>query len=149
LAASVERGSDRRSVAELVGPLLAGADQNVAIASIALEEHAVAGPRGQRVRQPCLVVRLEHTPGKIYWAELAGMNPAGAEQRFYPSIGQTTCLFWPASAEEVERTLTGIGIVSLDAVQRDAERRGNFVELENLPPPDASDVLPTPAYSLE
>ena len=125
------------------------AESTASVAAIAIENHFVTDNRGERTSQSCLVVRLEHTPGKVFWAELLGLQTAGAERRFYPSVGLTTCLFWPVTADEVERALTGVGIVDLETFQRDAEQRGFTMELSQLPPPDASDVLPTSAYPLE
>lgn len=149
LAATINRDGQHEHWTDLTGPALQTAQATASIASIAIENHFVADNRGERTSQSCLVVRLDHTTGQVFWAELVGLQAAGAERRFYPSIGATTCLFWPVTADEAERALTGVGIVALEDFKRDAEQRGFTMELSQLPPPDASDVLPTPAYPLE
>jgi hypothetical protein len=148
-SATLKRNEKRPGIAEMAGVALKTADDTVTVESIAIENHYVEVAAGQRAMQPCLVVRLTSTPGNIYWAELMGLETAGVEQRFYPSIGGYTALFWPVTEAEVERTLQGIGVVSPDVFQREAKASGNFVEFESLAAPDARDILPTPSFSFE
>ena len=148
-AAALKRDASHKSIDDLSGAVIRAADETVRVESVSVEQHFVESTPGRREEQPCLVVRLQYSPGKVYWSELIGMETAGAEQRFYPSIGCYTGLFWPVTADEASRALEGIAVVSLEAFKRDAERRGNVIKFNDLPAPDANDVLPAPAYSFD
>lgn len=148
-SATVKRTQQRPNIADLTGIALGTADDTVRAQSIAIENHYVEVAPGQRAEKPCLVVRLKSTPGNIYWAELLGLTTAGAEHRFYPSIGSYTGLYWPVTQAEVDRSLQGFGLVSLDVFKREAQQRGHTLQLDDLPPPDANDILPTPEFSFD
>ena len=148
-SAALKRNHERPTVAELAGVALRTASESVMVESVAVEEHYVTIAPGQRAKRPCLVVRLTSKPGQIYWAELQGLQPAGTEQRFYPSIGKYTGLFWPVTRAEVDRGLRGLGIVSLDVFKREAESQNSHIQFDSLAAPDANDILPTPSFSLE
>jgi hypothetical protein len=149
LAATATRSAGRPRVSDFAGLILQAANESVRIESVRCENRFVTLNNGERSLQPCLVVELTHAVGGIYWAELVGMESAGVEREFYPSIGRTTCLFWPLTSDEVERNVTAIGLVSLAEWKKSAESRGFVVELKSPGRPDANDVLPTPAYPLD
>ncbi len=148
-AATLKRDAERSSIEDLRGAVMRAADETIYVESVSWEEHFVDTGNGRREAQPCLVVRLRHPPGQTYWAKPLGLETAGAEQRFYPSIGNYTGLFWPVTKEEANRHLHGIAIVSLQAFQRDAERLNHYLEFSDLPAPDPNDILPTPVYSFD
>jgi len=148
-SATLRRNGQRPTLGDLSGVVLRTADDEVRVQTVAMEDHFVEVAPGRRAKQPCLVVRLKSTPGNVYWARLQGLQTAGVEERFYPSIGSYTGLFWPATAAQVERSLQGLGIVAWDVFQREARQRGQFLELNDLPAPDAGSILPTPAYSFD
>lgn len=147
LLASVRRDKSRPHVADLVGTVLRGAEKKLTIESVGIESHFVEIAAGKRAERSCLVVRLQHEPEAYYWCEPIGLETAGSEQRFYPSAGAYTGLFWPVTEEVAQRALQGIGVVSLQSFQREAEIRGEYLKMTDVPRPDANDVLPTPAYS--
>ena len=147
--ALVKRNEQRPAIEELAQVVLSAADEKVTVESVAIEDHYVTVRDGRREKRSCLAVRLKSKPGSVYWADLKGMTTDGAEQRFYPSIGSYTGLFWPVTQQEAERALLGLGIVSLDNLKREAESQGNHVTFDSLASPDANDFLPTPLYSFE
>jgi hypothetical protein len=148
-AATVRRSEARPGLSDLAGSVIQAAEESVRIESVGIEPQYVEVAPGRRERRSCLVVRLSHSPGKIHWAEPIGLETAGAEQRFYRSVGSCTGLFWPVTQDEANRGLKGLGVVSLESFQQEAQRRGTHLQFDKLPPADPNDILPTPAVTFE
>ena len=87
---------------------------------------------------------MRHAPGKPVWVAAEGLNFTGQEHRFYDAPARYTGLIWPATPEGVENALTRLRFMSLAAFKCEAERRGFFIEMKDLPPPHAGDTRPLP-----
>ncbi|MEQ8790289.1 MAG: hypothetical protein RIC55_28595 [Pirellulaceae bacterium] len=144
LAGVLRRTAAHKSLDDLAGSVIRAVDQSVAVESVAVESHYVEVRPGVRAPQSCLVVRLQNAPGKVHWARVQGVDAAGVEHRFYPSIGRYTGLFWPVAESEALEQLRGIGVVSLDALKTDAQARGSVLDLRDIPAPQPGDVRPSP-----
>jgi hypothetical protein len=145
-SAMLKRSAQHQSLADLAGTVIRAADEPVTVESVAVEDRYVEVSPGVRSMQPCLLVRLAHAPGKVLWATPEGVPAAGAEHRFYPSIGRYTGLFWPVTRETAQE-LRGVGVISLETLKREAESRGYVLELDDIPAPQPGDVRPAPSQT--
>jgi hypothetical protein len=146
VSAVLKRTAQHTTLADLSGAVIQAADETVSVESVGVEQRYVEVAPGLRSRQPCLVVRLTYSPGKVLWARPDGIDAPGVEHRFYPSIGRYTGLFWPITAPQAEEQLREIGVVSLETLKRDAVGRGYTLELDEIPAPEPGDVRPTPSH---
>ncbi|MFO0899135.1 MAG: hypothetical protein U0836_17050 [Pirellulales bacterium] len=146
-AVALARGADFQHVAELAGRKVYAFDDQVTIEGVAVERHVVETAPGQLQPCDCLVVRLQHAPGKQFRVRVQGVQPLGAEHRYYePALGRTAALFWNLGTG-AEEALTGLSIVSVDALQQSAASRGEAINFSGLPAPQADDVRPTASFS--
>jgi len=148
-AVSLARGLDFQHVAELTGRKLYAFDDQIMLEGLNVERHVVETSPGQLLPCDCLVVRLQHAPGRQFRIRLQGVQPAGSEHRYYdPALGRTTALFWNLGQGSLE-ALTGLSVVSMDALKQAAEGSGNTIDFGDLPAPQADDVRPTESFRFE
>lgn len=146
-AVALTRGMDYQNVAELAGRKVYAFDDQVLIEGLALERHVVETAPGALQACDCLVVRLQHAPGKQFRVRLQGVQPMGSEHRYYePALGRTAAFFWNLGAGATD-ALTGLSIVSIDALKQGAEARGQMLDFSGLPAPQPDDVRPTDSFS--
>jgi hypothetical protein len=146
-AVALTRGMDYQNVAELAGRKVYAFDDQVLIEGLALERHVVETAPGALQACDCLVVRLQHAPGKQFRVRLQGVQPMGSEHRYYqPALGRTAAFFWNLGAGTTD-ALTGLSIVSIDALKQGAEARGQMLDFSGLPAPQPDDVRPTDSFS--
>jgi hypothetical protein len=148
IAGRFDRGVDFQSVSELTGRSLFVDGDEVHIESVTAEEHVVDVSEGQRARQKCLVVRVIHGVDNPVRIGVRGVPFVGQSLWQYPAVGRTTAVFWPVPAAAVGADLTAVELISLRAFRREAEQRGFFATLSDLPPPDPADEAPRPPLPL-
>jgi len=142
-AATLVRGHDFADLGGLCGRKLSLAADEVTLQTVALEKHRVLGADGTATEQPCLVVRLQHAPGKRFRVRIGGTFFAGQEHRFYRDLGRYTALFWPVTDQQAPGALARLSVVSVDAFKRRAEERGYTITLDQLPPPEPNSTAPS------
>jgi hypothetical protein len=148
-AVTLARGLDFQHVADLTGRKLYAFDDQIVLGGLAIERHVVETSPGQLLACDCLVVRLQHAPGRQFRVRLQGVQPAGSEHRYYdPALGRTAALFWNLGQGSLE-ALTGLSIVSIDALRQNAESNGHTIDFSGLPAPQADDVRPTESYRFQ
>jgi hypothetical protein len=149
LAATLDRGADFDGPRDLANRSVQVEGDPVVIEDVQVEEHMVETRPGVREPRSCLVVRLRHALNKPVWARPHGLNVAGHEHHFYTPVGSSTGLFWPVTAEQADKGLSGLSLISLATVKRAAEQRGYKLELLDLSTPQANDFRPEPPISLK
>jgi hypothetical protein len=83
---------------------------------------------------PCLIVDIEHTPGKPVWVRADGLGQRGEEHKFYTSKGRYTAIFWGVSSPQNKSFQ--LTLVPLNAFKNNpGTRRAVF----QLAPPDFTD----------
>ncbi len=148
-ACALRRGREFQTLGELAGTSLRVGGEDVTLESVAVETHVLETQPGRREPQPCLVVRLAHTPGQKLLVRPEGLALGGREHRFYSSIGRYTGLFWPVTSDEAATALSELGVISVDAFKLEAQRRGYALQLNKLSPPQPTDMRPRPAFAFE
>ena len=140
-----------------LAPLLAPGDHAIAlrdgtgvvVESLRTEQHHVEVRPGVVETRACLVARLRHGREQALAVSLQGLPMAGNEHRLYTSAGRYTGLFWFAPDADVTRQASQVAsahlcVISLDAFKKEARGRGYYLEISDLPAPDAADVRPRP-----
>jgi len=122
-------------------------EQSATIESVAVEEHFVEISPGKRESRSCLVVRVRQASPEPLQIRCEGLSPAGEEHRYYTSAGKYAALFWPVTADQANESLTGIAVLSRAAFKRHAEKRGYYLEFEDLPAPSVNDTRPAPNWN--
>ena len=130
------------------------ASQSPTVESVAFEKHFVEVTPGQLAPKNCLVVRLRHGPGRPVIARLQGLTPAGSEQRLYTQADKTASLFWfepdlDPKTRKPELEVSRIRLISIAAFKEEARRRDYWLELNDLPAPDAADERPRSPLELK
>ena len=149
-AVAIDRGHDFTDPRDIRNLSLVANDQEIVIESVRVENHWVdvrpADGKTDAHRQvrPCLVVRLKTAPTNPVYVRLQGINPVGAEHRFYSEAGKYTAIFWPVTRDEMVIALRRIELISLAAFKRDAEERNCMIELDDLAEPQPTDERPIP-----
>ncbi len=147
--ATLQRDHDFKTPQELTSRSVRVFGDDVRIESVQVERHVVETQPGLREAQSCLVVRLDHAPGKPVWARVAGLRPLGEEHRFYKDIGRYSGLFWPVAPDEAREALSSLSVISLNEFKREAKRRGFVMEMDQLPTPVPNDFRPRPPLELQ
>jgi hypothetical protein len=140
-AATLRRTHDYLALTDLAGRMVRIAGDEVRLESVSVEQHVVETRAGVREPQSCLVIRLSHEQGKPVWARAAGIRAVGQEHCYY-SIGSYTGLFWPVTADEAGLAMSSISLISLEEFKREAQQRGCWLKLDDLPAPVADDLAP-------
>jgi hypothetical protein len=85
--------------------------------------------------KPCLVVELDHTPGKLVCVQAdERLGHRGEEHLFYPSSGKYTAIFWGVSGSATRPFQ--LTVISLDAFKDQAAGQGHSATLHlNVPNP--------------
>ncbi len=143
----LHRGADFQALSGLAGRAVHMGGDAVRLEDASLENHVVQIQPGVRRVEPCLVIRLSYPPGKPVWARVLGLDAGGVEHRFYSRIGKYTGLFWPVTPAQAARSVTGIGLVSLETFKHQAEERGYEIRMDQLPAPTPGDVPPPPVMN--
>ncbi|QDU95982.1 vWA domain-containing protein [Lignipirellula cremea] len=146
-AVLLQRGRDFDNYASLHNLAVSALEQRAVLESIAVEEHYVQTGPNLREKRSCLVVRMAQDNGDALRVRLEGVAAAGEEHRYYPTVGRYAALFWPVTADEADMTLQGVSLLSMQAFKRQAERRGYFLDFQDLVAPDPNDTRPAPDYS--
>lgn len=150
----LERGHHFTSPLELINRPLKldsgmGLLESVAIEDRLVETHpATRDIPAVREKKSCLVVRLRYPPGDPGWVRLLGLELGGEEHYWFTSARKCTAVFWPVTAEQAERLLQTIEIVSLADFKKKAEENNYHLKLDNLPEPQAGDLRPLPPVDL-
>jgi hypothetical protein len=125
----------------------------VSIESVRIEKHYVETSPGVLGPRHCLVVRITHAAGRPVIARLQGFDPAGSETRIYSQVDKTASLFWfdpdiDPTGRLPELMASRIRLISIAAFKDEARRRGYWLEIGDLAPPDPSDERPRPPIEL-
>jgi hypothetical protein len=98
---------------------------------------AFDGDNGQLAKRPCLVVEIDHDPGKPIWVRAEGLDHQGEEHLCYISKGKYTAIFWAVSnPEDKDFKLT---VVSVDDFKKAAP--ANRHATLRLTAPEPGDTL--------
>lgn len=144
LATCLDRGPDFKNISDLAGQVITVHEQPIRVEGVSVEEHFVETAPGRLEQKSCLVVRVQHEAGRPVWVEVDGLALQGSEHRYFTAVGKYTGLFWSADGAQAEKALNKLRFYALDDFQRDAERRGYYLDADDLPPPQATDRPPRP-----
>jgi hypothetical protein len=128
-------------------------DEAVAVEGLQAEDHEVEVRPGVKEVRHCLVLRLRHRPGQPVLARMAGLVPAGSEQRFYGG-GRATVLFWFAGDVNLkpksdDLAAARLRLISLTAFKKQAAGLGCHLEVNDLSAPDPIDARPQTPLELK
>jgi hypothetical protein len=148
-AVVLRRAADFRTLDELPRRVRLG-DVEVRMDSAAVERRWIDGQQ-----RWCLVMRVSHPPGEPVQIALEGMPTlGGAEHRWHTSAHRTAALFWFAGLDTrervedtIDRRLSGVRLISLGALQREAELRKYQVDFADLDAPAATPERPRPVFT--
>jgi hypothetical protein len=133
---AVVRLADYASTDEIPAREVRAEGASVAIEGVTVEDRRVEVAPGEWRERSCLVVRLRHEPGKPFEARLLGLQPEGAEHRFYTAANKYTGIFWNVTRDQAGVALDGLGLVSVAGLKARAERRGYTAEWRSPGAPD-------------
>jgi hypothetical protein len=129
------------SLNSLLGSKTIGGN-HVAISSVKADSDryvtiAFDGNKGQATKRSCLVVEIDHDPGKPVWVRAEGLEQQGEEHLCYIAKGKYTAVFWGVSGAE-DRTFQ-LTVVSVDDFKKSAPANRHAVLRPTAPEP--GDVL--------
>ena len=110
------------------------------IESASIEKRTIETSQGKSTQQPCLVVRIRHTPGEQFWIRPTGLEFTGKQESYFDEIGKYTGVFWPILPEDALHSLSGIELISLRDLKKTAEQQGYILNLDSLTTPSSDDV---------
>lgn len=152
-AVVLDRGADYAKLADLTGKRLSVGGSDVAVESVAVEQHTLAVGPSRRAVKSCLVVRLSYPVGQpvMIMPQFVGRfdrQRGGAEHRFYTAAGKYIGLFWnddPAfdPAEQLQR----LPIYSIVEFKDLAEQRGFSFTFDRLEVPQPFSRRPAPIFA--
>jgi hypothetical protein len=87
----------------------------------------------KQAAKPCLVLEIDHDPGKPVWVRADGLGHQGEEHLFYTSAGKYTAVFWGVSDPEA-RTFQ-LTVLSLDRFKTAAGSNRSAVFRLSAPDP--------------
>ena len=129
-------------------------EPNVIVESLRTERHRVEVRPGVQETRTCLVLRMRHNRDQSIVARVDGLSFAGAEHRLYTSVGRYTARFWfdgnsDLTRESAELAAARLRLISVTAFKKEAQERGYFLEISDLPAPEPTDVRPRPPLELK
>jgi hypothetical protein len=149
-AATVTPDATLKSVLDLKDHPVTVEGAPVVLERVRIEKHRVEVQAGQFAEQNCLAVRLRHPPDRPVRVQVNGWKPEGQEHRYYSKVNKCTALFWPVPAESQARsTITGLSLISINALKALAREGGFYVKMDNLGEPRATDTRPQPPIELK
>ncbi|MFQ3649816.1 MAG: vWA domain-containing protein [Gemmataceae bacterium] len=145
----LQRPADFRVLDDLPRSLrLAG--ESATLDTVALERRWIDG-----ASRWCVVVRVSHAPDEPVQAVLEGMPPlGGAEHRWHSSADRYAGVFWYEGIETrdrledtIERRLSGLRLLLLGELRREASKRKYVVEFLDLDTPAATPGRPRAVFN--
>jgi hypothetical protein len=145
----LRRPADFRTLDDLPRSLRLGGE-TATLDTAALEQRWIDG-----ARRWCLVLRVSHATDEPVMAVPEGMPPlGGAEHRWHTSADRYAGVFWYAGIETrerledaVERRLSGLRLIPLGELRREATRRKYAAEFLDLDAPAATPGRPRAVFS--
>lgn len=135
----IQRGQDFDQLSQLEQLSWDVRGDKLQFEEIKVEQRSVLAANGDGETHPCLVVRVAQTGQYPVWVQPTGLKLAGKQHMHYHTLGKTTAMFWPVTADELHSALTGFEAISPLDLKEQAELSGYHVELK-LEPAAADDV---------
>lgn len=124
------------------------ANQSVVIESVLLEDNIVETKYPNPTQpakvglQSCLVVRISYAKNNPVWVRLNGLVLGGEEHHFFTKANKYTGIFWPVTREQANEILKSIEVISLSDLKQQAVQYNDFLEINDVYEPRASDKRP-------
>lgn len=106
----------------------------VVIDSVTIEERPIETKPGVKEQVSCLVVRVNHPPGKPVWVQLDGLEIQGQEHHFFAQASKYTGIFWAVKKDVAQDKLLALDLFSLERFKRTPTT--SRMELKFDEPPD-------------
>lgn len=128
--ASLRKGTHFSHTADLAPQQIQVSGGNVRLLSASIENHTVVNSRGETEALPCLVLRADMPAGSIHFLRTEGLFFEGFDEQYYRELGQYTLRLWPVTAEQVDKSLNAVHLISIEDFKRSAEQNSGVVTSE-------------------
>lgn len=137
--ASLRKGTNFSHTADLAPQQIQVSGGNVRLLSASIENHSVVDSHGETELLPCLVLRSDMPAGSVHFLRTEGLFFEGFDEQHYRELGQYTLRLWPVTAEQVNKSLNAVHLISIEDFKRSAEQNGGVVTFE-------ADTNPKPQF---